>query len=272
MMRIRLKRRHIWVSLVAAMGVTAALVATAVGLASASNHSRPKFVIPHVGSSAKDVVSSGPDAYPSAACESSNPTSLLIPVADLSGMSLGLPAYAGGSGSLNPMAVIPATGSPEAAASSYAARIAEHMFDTNAPSSAIESADPFNAEDPHAVTSFDEEITGFTNATAEAAFWSEGTPQPPYPVNVVNGKQTTDVVTTTSNVASLPTPNVVSTFGLPSSNVPTTINIGVQFGSTVVGMTFEGGDQLSLSDVLATVDTALNTLASGCPGSDIMAG
>jgi hypothetical protein len=217
----------------------------------------------------KNVISTGPDAYPSMACLASDPTQMLLPIGRIPDMALGVPQSAQGGQSLTPMA-IPTSGS-NANSLMSAAVVEEHLFNTMAPMSAIQSVDPFNSTHPKTITTFDEGVTGFTSTSAESSFYSSATSQSPTPENVVNGVLLPETVSSESNYSGLPSPNVVTIDTQPSSDVPTVIQFTIESGQTILSLSFEGGTGLTLSDVLPYAQSAIDTITNACGSLDIMA-
>jgi hypothetical protein len=150
-----------------------------------------------------------------------------------------------------------------------AAVVTGHLFDSRAPGSAIQNSDPYNVAHPHVVTTFDEGITGFTNASAESLFYSRAVPQQA-PQDNVSGQPQSEQLNVQRNAVGLPAPNVVAITSLPGTDVPATIQVTIEAGHTVLGLSFEGGSSLSLPDVLQYVNSAVNQVRTTCGSLDIM--
>ncbi len=208
------------------------------------------------------------DRYPIAACDSSDPTALLLPVTAMPDMRLGFAPIADGGGSLTPMAIVlpGAHGMPL----SSAATISEHLRDRGAPWSAIQNASPFNVAHPRAITTSDEALTGFTEQRAEADFFARAPPQEPPPEDDVAGRLVSDRVANDVDVAWLPRPNEIVTYSQPGSDVPTTIDVSVESGRTVLGLDVEGGVALTVRDVMPYVLEAIHQVAARCGSLEIM--
>jgi hypothetical protein len=151
-----------------------------------------------------------------------------------------------------------------------AAVIAEQLLNKTAPRAAIQNANPFNVAHPEAITTFGEQITGFTSQSAESLFYSRGLPSLSPPQSVVNGRPVPEVVSSTVNDSAFAVPNDVTTYSLPSSDTPAEVMVTVKSGATVIGFNFEGGSALSLADVQPIIQKALAILAASCNGIDIM--
>ena len=220
-----------------------------------------------VSKGSKTVITSGPAAYPASACASSDPTSLLLPTTAIPDMVQGTSAFAGGGQSLNPWGMSMGVATP--ASETSAATVTEHLFNSSAPATAIQNTDPYNSSNPHIVTTFDEGITGFANAGAKSTFFDRAASQQA-PTDNVNGQVTSEQMSIQQNVARLPSPNVVITTGLTGTNVPGSVQVTIEDGSTVLGFGFSGGSSLTLNDVLPYVSSALNQVRATCGTADIM--
>lgn len=240
----------------AAVAALTASTAVAVSAALNSGVQAPKAV----PKGSKTVITSGPQAYPASACANSDPTSMLLPVTVIPHMVQGTSALATGGQSLDPFGIaMPGVTLPPSLMS--AAVVMEHLFDSTAPGSAIQNSDPFNLAHPHAITTFDEGITGFTNASAESLFYGRAAALEAPQDEQLNMQR---------NVAGLPAPNVVTTTSLVGSDLPTTIQVTIEAGHTVLGLGFEGGSSLSLPDVLQYVNSAVSQVRTTCGSLDIM--
>jgi disulfide bond formation protein DsbB len=248
----------------AAVAALTASTAVAVSAALNSGVQAPKAV----PKGSRTVITSGPQAYPASACDSSNPTSMLLPAAMIPNMVEGTSALAMGGQSLDLFGIpMPGVTTPPSLMS--AAVVTGHLFDSRAPGSAIQNSDPYNVTHPHVVTTIDEGITGFTNASAESLFYSRAI-QLQAPQANVSGQPQSEQLDVQRNVAGLPTPNVVTTTSLPGTDVPATIEVTIEAGHTVLGLSFEGGNSLSLPDVLQYADSAVNQVRITCGSLDIM--
>jgi hypothetical protein len=149
-----------------------------------------------------------------------------------------------------------------------AATVSEHLFNSAAPASAIQNADTFNIANPHVITTFDEGVTGFTSSSAESLFFSRAIPTQA-PTDNVEGQLQSEQMSVQQNIADIPTPNVVVTTGLAGSDEPNDVQVTIEEGTTVLGLNFEGGNALSLSDVLSYVNSAVQQLNSTCGSNGV---
>jgi len=185
---------------------------------------------------------------------------MLLPASLIPNMVQGTSAFASGGQSLDPFGIaMPGVTLPPSLMS--AAVVTGHLFDSSAPGSAIQNSDPFNLAHSHAITTFDEGITGFTNASAESLFYGRAAAlEAPQDEHLILQR----------DVAGLPAPNVVTTTSLPGSDVPATIQVTIEAGHSVLGLGFEGGSSLSLPDVLQIVSSAVSQVRTTCGSLDIM--
>lgn len=228
--------------------------------------------LPKVAANSEQVVTSGPSAYPAAAClSSSDPTKLLLPITSIPNMVLGTPNAADGPAPLFPNLPTP-QGATLPSSRMSAASISGHEYDASAPASAIQSADPFNTANPHVVTSFDETIMAFSNENAESLFYGLGTPPSQAPSSEVGGQLVQAGISIQQNVSQLPSPNTVAATTQPGTDAPGQIQVTVEVGNTVYGLGFFGGSSLDLADVVPYVESALGNVNSNCGSSDILPG
>jgi hypothetical protein len=209
--------------------------------------------------------------YPASACMAPHPMSLLLPVSALPHMTVNPGAFADGGQVLDPFALaVPGTRrSPELAS---AAVVNEQMIDTQAPRSALQNASQFNVRHPTAITTFDEGITGFTSAVAERAFWALATPSGRPPWGTINGHGAPTHRVFAANSPLFRKPNTIVMTSLADSPTPTEIDVNVRSGATVVGLSFEGGVGLTVSEIAPIARRALQVISSACRNSDIMIG
>lgn len=220
-----------------------------------------------VANGAKAVITSGPEKYPATACASLSPTSILLSTTKIPGMMQGTPATATGGQSLSPFGISMGIAPP--ASNMSAAVVSEHLFNSSAPASAIQNPDPYNVANPHTVTTFDEGITGFTNGAAESFFFNRAASQQA-PTDNVNGKVQSEQMGVQQNVTGLPAPNIVVTTNQPGTDVPGSVQVTIEEGSTIFGFGFSGGSSLVLSDVLSYVNLGLSQAQVTCGARSIM--
>lgn len=209
------------------------------------------------------------NAYPKAACDSTRPTDLLLPALALPNMRRSFAPSAWGGAPLDGFGIV--VPGVHVKPLSSAAVISEHLRDFGAPWSAIQTESPFNVRNPTSITTADEAITGFTSLKAEARFYAMAKPEFPPPEDRLDGRLVYDQVTTEVNGAWLPRPNELVTYSLPGSDTPTTVNVTVASGRTILGLDFEGGRAITVSEVRPYVLEAIHQVASRCGSLDIMA-
>jgi hypothetical protein len=257
-----LSRRRVVIvlaSLVVATGVPVGLASAAVS-GGAHNSDRS---IAHAA-----VTQNGADLYPTSSCDSADPTALLLPSSELPpGLTL-TGEYSSGGQSISPLAIPESGVTPP----SSGALLIEHAANMTIPTTALDGSDPYLAANPTTVTTFDEGITGFTDPATEGLFYDRASQNGGVtPEVMANGEAVAADVSTTTNDSLFPTPNVVVvTSGPAAADQATSIEITVEAGSTVVGISFSGGVDLTVSDVSSFADEALSTISSACNGLDVM--
>lgn len=213
------------------------------------------------------VVINSANPYPATACSASSPVSLLLPTSSLPpGLTL-TGMYAGGGQSISPLGMPEAGVTPQ----SSAAMVLEHAANTSLPSTALDGSDPYLAANPTTITAFNEGITGFTDSAAEPHFFNMSQNGGVTPDVMVNSQAQPADTSTMENVGSFPTPNVVTVTSAPTAaDQAALVQITVESGSTVIGLSFSGGVDLSLSAVSSFAQAALNTIETSCHGLDIL--
>ena len=236
------------------------------GLSGATN---APFSIGTVAAGTAVVTRVGPHAFPTNTCVSSNPAGALLSASAIPNMSQGTAITAQGKIPLVPsgFGIQVNTGG---STPSIAADLSENLVSTTAPASAIQSASSFNLDNPNTITSFSEGVSGFASTTLEANYFAEGAAPSTLPESMVNGHLTNEQVWSTTDSTQFPTPNEVVVTSLPGTDTPGQVEITIESGSTVIGLTFEGGSSLSLADVLAYAQQALAQLTETCASLDIM--
>jgi hypothetical protein len=186
-----------------------------------------------------------PLAQEAPGCDAKDPVGLLLPPSAIPGLKYGGRPYGSGGG---PISIFGAGSSPE---SRSVAAVAENLYRPGVPVSELDGEGQFEVSHPHTIVKFDEGITGFANSAAEAMFFNEeqGVPE--------------------LNFSSIPTPNIVTTDGFPNGAGGVILSYTIQFGDTVLGMEFTGGQSLSWPDVAGPVRAAIHVLEARCPGGEI---
>jgi hypothetical protein len=154
---------------------------------------------------------------------------------------------------------------------SSAAMIDEHLRNFSVPRMAIQNSNHYNVSHSRTITTSDEAITGFTDPKAEVRFYSMAKPQVTPPQDRVDGVLRPEQETYYANVRWLPGSNEIVVYSQPGSDVPTTIYVTVRAGRTILGLDFEGGTDLTVSQVRPYVLEAVRQIVDRCGSMDIMA-